>query len=180
MTKSTMNNTLRTKAAVKDNKALIEGFKAFDFVLQVGVWRCGACADEMIKASHSVGYSNCALKFKKGNQTISACRCGWRKNISTKWTPNKAFHCVSCGSSLKGELDYCYNKKCAPIHTPTAHPEPDNQGPTQPTPTQGVPVAPVKICNRVDCNNPVPPGRKAVCYECQPPAKEAVSSNITM
>lgn len=28
-----------------------------------------------------------------------------------------------------------------------------------------------KICNRKDCNNFVPQGRKAVCYECQPAPK---------
>lgn len=96
MTKTAMNNSMRTKAAVKNNDALIKGFKAHGYKVLVGPWNCAACRDEMTTAAQSVGYTgdvppwgnaNIALKFKKGKTTIAACRCGWRKDISMKFKP---------------------------------------------------------------------------------------------
>jgi hypothetical protein len=181
ITPCAMNNYLRVVPYITHNdlvkeEAAKKGYK------YVGTWVCEACKEEMIMAAQSVGYTgtmppwananNCAMKFKKGNRTMAACRCGWRRDISIKWVPKEVFHCVSCGSNLKGEHDYCFNKKkCAPI---------DQLTPTTPTqvvaPTQV--DAPTKVCSRPGCNNPGPEGRKTLCGVCRNTPKEPVSNKI--
>ena len=93
MTRTAMSNELRTKPAVKTNKQLVNGFKKFGFKVQWVPYPCEACHEEMTAAAQSVGYTGTtppwgnaktALKFKKGNKTIIACKCGWRKSFTVK------------------------------------------------------------------------------------------------
>jgi len=178
MTKTAMNNNQRTKAAVKTNKQLVNGFKKFGYQVQVGPWSCAACKDEMITAAQSVGYTGenlppwgnatIALKFKKGGVTIAACKCGWRKDISIKFTKVEKSKCTGCGANLNAE-GKCYNPKC----TNTSYVEPGNQTPT-------IPTAPAKVCSRANCGNPVAAGRKTICDPCRNTPKEPVSSSVIM
>lgn len=173
MTTTAMNNEMRVKTSVKNNTTLIVGLKEFGFNVQVGPWKCDACHDELMNAAQSVGYTGdtppwgnplCALKFKKGKRTIAACKCGWRKNITAKSTYVEKPKCKmqNCpnivGKKDKGGICQPCRAKIAINHT-TQHANTVNKN-----------VVSTKTCNRLNCNNPVPAGRKAVCYECQPPA----------
>jgi len=162
MTKTAMNNTLRIKVAVKDNKALIEGFKKFGYRPYFGSFTCEACEDELLTAAQAVGYTGdtppwanakIALRFKKNGHTIAACKCGWRKDVTSKSIKKPV--CTECGTVINAD-GKCYNPNCTSAHT--------------------APIA-SKVCNRVNCNNPVPSGRTAVCYSCLPPS---ASSQVTM
>lgn len=213
----TQLTVIRTKPVMKNadikKEACSKGYKFTGH----SNWRCDACEEEMHLATQTVGYTNtmppwanayCALKFHKKGSTIAACRCGWRKDITIKFTSVKKPKCKVLG---------CYNivgKKddggiCQPCRKEIAgggNPATYSQYCTlQVKPKNGCvhymqggskdcirikcgnydPIAAamrdkIKICNRVNCNNPVPGGRTAVCYTCQPPPKEAASSHFNM
>jgi len=105
--------------------------------------------------------THCALKFKKTGSIVVACRCGWRKNITIKFTPKEKRICATkdCNVIL---TKYDPNDKCFKCR------KAQEIAPKYSTNTQVADT--VKTCNRKSCNNPVPEGRSAVCYECQPPA----------
>ncbi len=116
-----------------------------------------------------------AMKFyKKGKPYLVACPCGYRKIIVNKFVEKPT--CAGCGSVISANANgKCFNPTCPNTSYVAPH-----QRHAQPANTQGEPAVPVKICNRVNCNNPVPPGRTAVCHSCQPAAKEPVSSKVHM
>ena len=181
MTKETKSYTdLRTHLPTEyaqirlDAKAL--GYKFTSNVL------CPACEEEMQLAIQTVGYTgdlpqwanpNCAAKFYRKNKPhVIACGCGYRGTMTLKiknFCPGVAGgDDVSChGKAVVGERDIKHNggycTKCRP-YDPIAV-EMNKK---------------IKICNRVNCNNPVPAGRTAVCFSCQPPPKEPASSELHM
>jgi hypothetical protein len=207
-TPSAMNNYMRTKPYMATDKDVKDEAKTLGYQY-VGTWRCGACAEEMTIAAQSVGYTgvvppwgkanNCALKFKKKDSTVVACRCGWRKNITIKSTkidkpmcsvlgcthtlhkddfdgvcvpcrktiaegfnPNKVSkYCRNptngaCSPYAGGGEASCWSLKCAHYDREAVDTQEQEE------------VAPVRVCNRVNCNNPVPADRKAACYSCVP------------
>ena len=209
-----MNNNMRTKAAVKDNNTLIIGFKSHGYKVIRGTLRCDACAIELKHAAQTTGYTNdappwgnaiCALMFKKDKQTIAACRCGWRKNITSKFTKVSKSKCKvrGCHSILGNDDTDGLCTKCRNEITNGNNPATYSAGCVL-KPKRGCntyiregkagcirtkcnkfhgstpPAISIKECNRNNCHNLVPAGRKAVCYDCQPPAREPVSSNFTM
>lgn len=161
-----------------------------------GHWTCDACKEEAGIAMFAIGYSEanfptwvdviCALKYQKKGSTVAACACGWRKDITIKFKEKR--QCTTEGCTVvmnhNDPNSICFlcreAQGVAPAYetNPPKHAVKTSSAPTQPTSTQGQGVGPVKICNRVNCNNPVPQGRTAVCYSCQPPPTEPVSSKI--
>jgi len=181
MITTAMNNNLRLQAEMTNKQLKQVAYKAG--YKCTGTWKCEACEEEMIAAAQSVGYvdieprwgnANCALKFQKTGSAKAACGCGWRKDITINFAKVAKVYCpgiegkASChGKARIGEREINRNggfcTKCRP-YDPTTNAMPDK----------------VKTCNRKDCTNPVPSGRKAVCYSCQPPTKEAASSDLIM
>ena len=171
-----MTNIIKTRPAVLTNAVLIAGMKAVGIVPSVnskgGVifTSCPVCAEFVLSRNPEYTkdtikgapwyQSSPAIVFKKANgSTLKACRCGYRELVVKVQKPM----CPICNIvTLKAVGDRCL--KCHPL-TPQekAVIEAERKAATE---------APVKQCNRKHCTNPVPDGRKAVCYECQPPSSK--------
>lgn len=168
-TANPMTNAEIKKAAYKNGYA----FK--------GYWKCESCEEEANTAMDAIGYAGggfptwvnvaCALKFHKKGSTVAACACGWRKNITIKFTKVEKSKCPGCDSNLNKDGN-CYKPDC--IETSYVAPSPS----TPKAPKQA--ISATKVCSRPGCGNPVPAGRKTICDPCRNTPKEPVSSNIVM
>lgn len=172
MTKLAMNAHKRQMKAKSINalkrRATLNGYSI------KGMVECPVCKEEMEQAAQSVGYTDttpawakatCAFKFYKKDEPLTiACPCGYRHKINTTYKPIIKIKCkgkICEGKATLGKREindnggFCY--KCRPFKEASI-----------PTNTN------TKVCNRKGCNNQVPVGRTAVCYTCQPAAKEVV------
>ena len=218
MSKLAMNLNKRIKQAVKNNKTLVAWFRKHGYFVLVGSWQCDACAEEMIIASQSVGYSGtdippwgngkCALRFKKNGVHIAACKCGWRKTLKDKalFTPKETIKCkvrgcpstltktdtdglcVKCRNEIAGGGNPArYARYCTlkPKHGCMHYMQGSDADCVRLKCDKYDPIgaamhSKLKICNRKNCNNPVPPGRKAVCFVCKPAPAKAAKPPIRM
>ena len=206
MTQSTAtNNGNRTHVKMTDNE-LKAGYRKLGYQFK-GHCTCGPCEDELLRASQSEGYTGttpawgnprCALKFHKKGSTVVACKCGWRKNITNKFTPKESIKCkvrgcrntllktdtdglcVLCRKEIAGggnpatyAADCSYEQRASGC---SFYVQEGRAGciRTKCKSYTGVIAPPVKTCNRKGCNNPVPHGRKAVCYTCLPKPQSVV------
>ena len=170
MTKSAMNNNMRTASVMTNTDIRLNARKrGYAFVKKVV---CPACKEEMELAIQSVGYTGtvpawvnvyCAGMFSKhGKPSVIACSCGYRGTEHKTVNKVEKRQCMTEGCNVILSKDDKFNT-CYRCRTAVAKPV----------------SPPIKTCNRNGCNNPVPEGRKAVCYDCLPPTKNA-NSNFAM
>jgi hypothetical protein len=146
----------------------------------------------------------CAAKFYRKNKPhVVACGCGYRGTMKIKFTPiekpkckvrgcshilnktdtdglcvpcrkeiagggNPATYSQHCTLKPSGCTDYIQGGNADCVRVKCKHYDP----------ISAVMESKIKLCNRVDCTNPVPVGRTAVCFSCQPPPKEPASSEL--
>jgi hypothetical protein len=142
----------------------------------------------------------CALKFYKKGITKAACECGWRKTLKTKapFIPKKTIECkvrgcnhiltktdtdglcVLCRKEIAGGGNPAtYARYCTLKPKPsgcTVYVQEGNEGCTRIKCGDYDPIAVamaphIKRCRRKNCNNPVPVGRKGICFTCIPQGK---------
>jgi len=173
MTKSAIN-TKRVNDFVEYSQIRLSAKAAgYRFVRNV---ECPACKEEMEWAMKAITFTGpkpawanpyCAAMFsKKGKPSTVACSCGYRAVMKMKFTPIKKRICATEGCNVvlnpSDPNTVCY--RCRQTEgIATAYPPKHNSDPQ----------SQVKVCNRKNCNNPVPEGRSAVCYSCLPTAKVA-------
>ncbi len=177
MTKSVIN-TKRTNDFVEYSQIRLNAKAAcYRFVRNV---ECPACKEEMELAIKAITFPGpkpawanpyCAAMFsKKGKPSTVACSCGYRAVIKIKFTSIEKRICATNGCNvILSKLDpndVCFKCRKAKGIAPAY----ETNQPKHAVNTKSQNIPPVKVCNRKNCNNTVPPTRKSVCYECLPPA----------
>ncbi len=118
------------------------------------------CTSTLTKADTDGLCTKCRNLIATGNNPAL-----WSQHCTANLTKEGCLYYI-----LGGNND-CVRSQC--VNYKPAYPNMGTAPPVAPAPIAQM-ADPVKLCNRINCNNPVPEGRTSVCYTCRPKHQDVV------